>query len=138
MTTPAQLFKHQPHLLDAAFELWQNEKYNHFHKAFFILEDVYDESTKNEILNNALHFKFEPDVIQNLGALRAEDGKTMRYNESFLNMLQRLDFQSLKISFEDVTFHNSTWFSIKSTALTIEVFRLVLTTWLRNLHVIIS
>ena len=138
MPTPAQLFKHQPQLLDDAFELWKNGKYNHFQKAIFISNEDLVQTAKNEVLNEAIHFKFEPEVVQVLGALRATDGKTMRYDESFLNMLQRLDFQSLKISFNEVTFQKDAWFSIKSTALAIEVFRLVLTTWLRDLKVVID
>lgn len=138
MPSPSQLFKHQPQLLSDAFELWKNGKYNHFHKAYFICNESLEPSFKNELLIEATHFKFEPDVVQILGALRASDGKTMRYDEAFLNMLQRLDFQTLKISLDEVTYQKNTWFSIKASALAIEVFRLVLTTWLRDFKVVID
>jgi hypothetical protein len=138
MPTPAQFFKHQPHLLDAAFALWESGRYNHFHKAYFISKENLEDATKHEILEKAKVFKFDPDVVQVLGALRGADGKTMRYDESFLNMLQRIDFQLLKISFEDVTFYQDCWFSMKASALAIEVFRLVLTTWLRELSVVLD
>lgn len=138
MPTPAQFFKHQPQLLDEAFDLWQKGKYNHFHKAIFISQEYHADPLKNDILKEAVQFKFEPDVVQTIGALRAADGKTMRYDESFLNMLQRLDFQSLKMSFDEVTFQKDAWFSIKASAIAIEVFRLVLTTWLRDLKVVLD
>ena len=94
--TPDLYFKANPASLIFAFDLWESGKYSAYKKAIFYSTDAIANEDIAILLAKANAYKFVPTVIQVLGALRDEDKIRMRYNESFLNMLQRIDLQTFK------------------------------------------
>lgn len=131
--TPDALFKHNPALLATAFDLWETRRYKQYKKALFFSDEISAED-RSLLLAKVKNFRFEPDVIQYIGALRDAQGK-MKYDESFLNMLQRIDFQSLKYSLDDIAYHRQPLFSVKGSIFVIAVIKQMLQTWCDDVHV---
>ena len=136
--TPDQLFRHNPIVLQSAYDLWKSGRYNQHKKAIFYSADIEEYSQLEEVLKLALNYRFEPNTIQFIGALREDNGLAMRYDEAFLNMLQRLDFQSLKYSKEEKSLNETPIFSVKSSLIVITVLKQILKTWLYDVRVILE
>ncbi len=133
--TPDLYFKANPESLVFAFDLWESGKYSAYKKAIFYSTDAINEDIAT-LLAKANAYKFDPNVIQVLGALRDEDKITMRYNESFLNMLQRIDLQAFKYSLEEKYLHEKPIFSMKGSLVSIALMKQILLTWLHDVRVI--
>jgi hypothetical protein len=134
--TPDVYFKANPESLAFAFDLWESGKYSAYKKAIFYSADTLTNEEVAKLLAQANSYKFDPDVIQTLGALRDEEGIRMRYNESFLNMLQRIDLQSFKYSLEELYLHEKPMFSMKASLIAIALMKQILLTWLHDVRVI--
>jgi hypothetical protein len=134
--TPDVYFKANPESLVFAFDLWESGKYSAYKKAIFYTTDTLTNEEIATLLAKAMTYKFDPNVIQVLGALRDEDKITMRYNESFLNMLQRIDLQTFKYSMEEKYLHEKPMFSMKGSLVSIALMKQILLTWLHDVRVI--
>ena len=134
--TPDLYFKANPESLVLAFSLWENGKYSAYKKAIFYSADALTNEDITTLLAKANAYQFDPNVIQVLGALRNEDKITMRYNESFLNMLQRIDLQMFKYSLEEKYLHEKPMFSMKGSLIAIALMKQILLTWLYDVRVI--
>jgi hypothetical protein len=132
--TPDELFSHNPKLLNTAFELWQSGRYATYKKALFFSTDIDSEQEAKVLLEKALAYEFHPDTIQSLGALRAIDG-TMFYNESFLNMIQRIDFQKFKLSLHASAIKEKPICSFHGTLVSIALLKQILKTWLYDVRI---
>jgi hypothetical protein len=133
-SSPSDLFRHRPQLLKSAFELWESGRYSAVVKAIFFSADESAEDMADGILAAIIAFRFQPDVIQCLGAFRNEQGR-MGYNESFLNMLQRIDFHSLKYSRQEKSLNRKPVFSVKGSLLQVRIIEQMLKTWLYDVSV---
>ena len=70
-------------------------------------------------------FKFDVEVIQKLGAAQ-NDEKKMLYDESFLNMLQRLDIEkSLKFATYDQRVSRKSTFVAKGSTLHLMIIEIL-------------
>ncbi len=138
MNTPDQLFRHNPIVLSAAFDLWKSGRYRQYKKGIFYSQDIDNQHDIDSILEKAIAYRFDPSVIQVIGALREENGPAMRYDEAFLNMLQRLDFQLLKYSTEEKGLLEKPIFSVKGSLIAIAVLKQILKTWLHDVRVILE
>ena len=135
-SSPGELFRHQPQLLLTAFKLWNSGTYSTAVKAIFVSADDTAENMAEEILLSIAAFRFQADTIQSLGAFRDVNG--MRYDESFLNMLQRTDFQYLKYSRQEKSLNQKPLFSVKGSLLQVRIMEQMLKTWLYNVSVAIE
>ena len=94
-----QFLKFHINIFVDCYKMWNSEKYAIVQKASFFSQMAENHKITPKILFSVLdNFKFDVDVIQKLGAAK-NDEKMMLYDESFLNMLQRLDIEkSLKFT----------------------------------------
>lgn len=133
--SPNAIFSHSPQLLQTAYDLWKSGRYSQYKKAIFYTDDALSEEDRAIILNRIKQFRFEPPLIQVIGAYRDTHTKNMKYDESFLNMLQRIDFNSIKFTLEETTIGNQPIFTIKGTMIYIALLKQVLGTWLFDVKV---
>ena len=136
-SSPDELFKYKPQLLEQAFELWRDGKYPAVVRAFFYSTDDNAERLSDEILRSLGAFRFSADVIQCMGALRNSDND-MFYDESFLNMLQRVDFSALKFSRQEKSLNKKPIFSVKGSLLQVCILEQILKTWLYDVSTVIE
>ena len=88
-----QFLKFHTNIFLDCYKMWNSEKYAVVQKASFFSEMAKKHKITPKILFSFLqNFKFDVEVIQKLGAAKNRE-KTMLYDESFLNMLQRLDIE---------------------------------------------
>ncbi|MFZ4545300.1 MAG: hypothetical protein ACOYOA_14710, partial [Saprospiraceae bacterium] len=133
-SSPNELFCHRPNLLVSCYELWKSGQYPAYVQAIYYSDDEEAEEMAEGILQSLMDFRFEPTVIQCLGALRDTNGG-MRYDESFLNMLQRIDFHLLKYSRQEKSLSEKPMFSVKGSLLQIKIIEQILKTWLYDVRV---
>ena len=108
------------------YKIWNSEKYAVVHKGSFYSELAEKHSiTLKEMFIFLQQFKFDVEVIQKLGAAH-DDEKKMLYDESFLNMLQRLDIEkSLKFATFDQYISRKSTFVAKGSTLHLMIIEIL-------------
>ena len=136
-SSPDALFRHRPQLLEQAFELWRECRYAPVVKALYYSNDELSAQQADDLLRKLLEFRFSPEVIQHLGAAQSAQG-AMFYDESFLNMLQRVNFRSLKFSRQEKSLNRKPLFSVKGSLLQVRLVEQILKAWLYDVSAIVE
>jgi nicotinic acid phosphoribosyltransferase len=110
------------------YKLWHSPSYAKVEKGLFFSEISKNHRISYKTLVDFLQqFKFEVEVIQKLGSAKDEE-KNALYDESFLNMLQRLDIEkSLKFSKSDSTINAHPAMVAKGSILHLQIIQILIT-----------
>jgi nicotinic acid phosphoribosyltransferase len=122
-----QFLKFHTDIFIECYKVWNSDKYALVQKGSFYSENAKKQAITSKTLFSFLEkFKFEVDVIQKLGAAQ-DDKKKMLYDESFLNMLQRLDIEkSLKFASSDSRVTREVTFVAKGSVLHLMIIEVLL------------
>jgi nicotinic acid phosphoribosyltransferase len=122
-----QFLKFHTDIFLDCYKMWNSDKYAVVQKGSFYSQIAEKQTVTLKTLFPFLEkFKFDVDVIQKLGAAQ-NDEKKMLYDESFLNMLQRLDIEkSLKFAKSDVRVTRDATFIAKGSTLHLMIIEVLL------------
>ncbi len=109
------------------YKMWNSDKYALVQKGSFYSQTPGKQTITTKNLFPFLEkFKFDVEVIQKLGAAQDAE-KKMLYDESFLNMLQRLDIEkSLKFANFDTRVNRESMFVAKGSILHLMIIEVLL------------
>jgi nicotinic acid phosphoribosyltransferase len=113
--------------LNECYQIWNSPKYGLVQKgSYHSVIGVAHRWKAKEIFTFFQTFKFDVDVIQRLGAAKNSEQESL-YDESFLNMLQRLDIEkSVKFTLPDMRSKGEPVFEAKGSLLHLMIIEVLL------------